>query len=189
MLGSSTGRSRVIKSIVILLSLFLYCLVTGFSPSVSRAAIMFATVIVAKAFQRKTNLYNTLSFACFILLLLNPLNIYNVGFQFSFLAVIGIVLYTDYFKRIWRSSTKIGDKVMTLLCVSLAAQLTTFPLGLYYFHQFPNYFILSNLLVIPCISIVVFRCIYGNLHLYISTRCSVFSRLGRSLHSIYSAGS
>ena len=156
MLGSSKGRSRVIKSIVILLSLFLYCLVTGFSPSVSRAAIMFATVIVAKAFQRKTNLYNTLSFACFILLLLNPLNIYNVGFQFSFLAVIGIVLYTDYFKRIWRSSTKIGDKVMTLLCVSLAAQLTTFPLGLYYFHQFPNYFILSNLLVIPCISIVLY---------------------------------
>lgn len=156
LLGSSKGRSRVIKSVVILFALFLYSLVTGFSPSVSRAAIMFATVIVAKAFQRKTNIYNTLSFACFILLLVNPLNIYNVGFQFSFLAVIGIVLYTDYFKGIWRSSTKTGDKVMTLACVSLAAQLTTFPLGLYYFHQFPNYFIVSNMLVIPCISIVLY---------------------------------
>ena len=156
LLGSSKGRSRVIKSIIILLALFLYCLVTGFSPSVSRAAIMFATVIVAKAFQRKTNLYNTLSFACFILLLVNPLNIYNVGFQFSFLAVIGIVFYTDYFKAIWRASSKTGDKVMTLICVSLAAQLTTFPLGLYYFHQFPNYFLLSNLLVLPCISVVLY---------------------------------
>ncbi len=156
LLGNSKGRSRVIKSVVILVALFIYSLVTGFSPSVSRAAIMFATVIVAKAFQRKTNIYNTLSFACFILLLVNPLNIYNVGFQFSFLAVIGIVLYTDYFKGIWRSSTKTGDKVMTLACVSLAAQLTTFPLGLYYFHQFPNYFIVSNMLVIPCISIVLY---------------------------------
>jgi competence protein ComEC len=156
MLGSSRGRSRIIKSGFILVALFLYCLVTGFSPSVSRASIMFATVIIAKAFQRQSNIYNTLSFVCFLLLIIDPLNLYNVGFQFSFLAVIGIVFYKDYFGSIWPQSTKIGNHIITLLAVSLAAQITTFPIGLYYFHQYPNFFMVSNLVVIPCISVILY---------------------------------
>lgn len=152
----SKGRSLKIKSAIILLFLFAYCLLTGFAPSVSRASIMFGVVVVAKAFQRRSNIYNTLSFACFVLLVINPFNLYNVGFQFSFLAVVGIVYYKDSFRRRIPVSSYLGDKVVTLLSVSLAAQITTFPIGLYYFHQYPNLFMISNLIVIPCITVILY---------------------------------
>jgi competence protein ComEC len=155
-LGKSKGRSRIVKSALILVILFLYTLVTGLSPSVSRAALMFGTVIVAQAFKRQTNIYNTLSFACLFLLVVNPLNLYNVGFQFSFLAVLSIVYYKDYFRNIWPQANPILNNVNTLVSVSIAAQITTFPLGLYYFHQYPNLFMFSNLIVIPCISIILY---------------------------------
>ena len=152
----SNGRSLKLKSAVILLCLFAYCLLTGFAPSVSRASIMFGVVIVAKAFQRRSNIYNTLSFACFLLLVVSPYNLYNVGFQFSFLAVVGIVYYTDTFRKWVPVSSYLGDKVVTLLSVSVAAQITTFPIGLYYFHQYPNLFMISNLIVIPCITVILY---------------------------------
>ncbi len=152
----SNGRSLKLKSAVILLCLFAYCLLTGFAPSVSRASIMFGVVIVAKAFQRRSNIYNTLSFACFLLLVISPYNLYNVGFQFSFLAVVGIVYYTDTFRKWVPVSSYLGDKVVTLLSVSVAAQITTFPIGLYYFHQYPNLFMISNLIVIPCITVILY---------------------------------
>lgn len=152
----SKGRALKIKSAIILLFLFAYCLLTGFAPSVSRASIMFGVVVVAKAYQRRSNIYNTLSFACFLLLAINPYNLYNVGFQFSFLAVVGIVYYKDSFRRRIPVSSYLGDKIVTLLSVSLAAQITTFPIGLYYFHQYPNLFMISNLIVIPCITVILY---------------------------------
>ncbi|MDA8886429.1 ComEC/Rec2 family competence protein [Bacteroidia bacterium] len=159
-LKGSKGRSLIIKSVVAMLVLFLYCLVTGFSPSVSRASLMFGTVIIVKAFKRNSNIYNTLTFAAFVLLIINPMNLYNVGFQFSFLAVIGIVYYKDYFRALWPQYTWIGDKVITLLSVSIAAQINTFPIGLYYFHQYPNLFMFSNLIVIPCITVILYSGIF-----------------------------
>ncbi|MGB1037053.1 MAG: ComEC/Rec2 family competence protein [Bacteroidia bacterium] len=155
-LKRSKGTSLLIKSIIAVSVLFLYCLLTGFAPSVSRASLMFSTVILAKAFNRNSNIYNTLCFAAIVLLLINPFSIYNVGFQFSFLAVIGIVYYKDKFRSLWPQSTWLSDKIVTLLSVSVAAQITTFPLGLYYFHQYPNLFMISNLIVIPCITIVLY---------------------------------
>jgi competence protein ComEC len=152
----SRGTSLVVKSAVILLVLFLYALLTGFSPSVSRASIMFGTVIIGNSFNRKSSIYNSLSLACFILLLINPLNIYNVGFQFSFIAVLGIVYFKDDVRRLFPDSNYFFDKVFILMSVSIAAQIATFPLGLFYFHQYPNLFMFSNLIVIPCISIVLY---------------------------------
>ena len=156
LMGKSKGRVLKLKSAIILLCLFAYCLLTGFAPSVSRASIMFGVVVIAKAFQRRSNIYNTLSFACFLLLVVNPLNLYNVGFQFSFLAVVGIVYYKDTFRKMIPTSSYLGDKIVTLLSVSLAAQITTFPIGLYYFHQYPNLFMISNLIVIPCITVILY---------------------------------
>lgn len=156
MLKRSKGYVLKLKSIVVLLCLFAYCMLTGFAPSVSRASIMFGVVVVAKAFQRRSTIYNTLSFACFVLLVVQPLNLYNVGFQFSFLAVLGIVYYQKSIRKLLPASSYIGDKIASLLAVSIAAQLATFPLGLYYFHQFPNYFFISNLVVIPFITIILY---------------------------------
>jgi competence protein ComEC len=156
MVRRSKGRALVIKSGILILALFFYSLLTGFAPSVSRASIMFGLVIAAKALDRNSNIYNTLAFACFVLLLVDPHNIYNVGFQFSFLAVLGIVYYKDFFRSWWPQSSVFGDKVVSLMAVSLAAQLATFPLGLYYFHQYPNFFMISNLIVIPCITMILY---------------------------------
>lgn len=155
-LSTSRGISLVIKSTAILLVLFFYALLTGFSPSVSRASIMFGTVIIGNSFNRQSSIYNSLCLACFILLCINPLNIYNVGFQFSFLAVLGIVYFKDDIRGLFPEASYFFDKIFILTSVSIAAQLATFPLGIYYFHQYPNLFMFSNLIVIPCISIVLY---------------------------------
>ncbi len=151
----SVGYSLIFKSLIILICLFFYALLTGFSPSVSRAAIMFGTVICGKAIYRQSSIYNSLTVACFILLLINPLNIYHVGFQFSFIAVWGIIYFKDGIHQLWPETNYFLDKIFLLLSISIAAQIATFPLGLYYFHQYPSLFMLSNLMVIPCVSIIL----------------------------------
>jgi competence protein ComEC len=170
-LSKSRGWKLYVKASIILLFLFAYSLLTGFSPSVSRASLMFGLVLVGRVFQRQSNIYNTLCFAAFTLLAINPFYIYSVGFQFSFLAVLGIVFYKDKIKALWPQKYWLSDKIATLLAVSIAAQLTTFPLGIYYFHQFPNYFMLSNLLVIPTITLVV----YGGLAVAVLHYISAFA--------------
>ena len=154
--SSSKGTYLALKSMIILIVLFLYALLTGFSPSVSRATIMFGTVIIGKSLNRQSSIYNSLSLACFILLFINPLNIYNVGFQFSFLAVLGIVYFKDDIRNLFPEASYFFDKIFVLISVSVAAQITTFPLGIYYFNQYPNLFMFSNLIVIPCISLVLY---------------------------------
>ena len=162
LLGLSKSNRKLIawKTLFVILVLFLYCLVTGFSPSVTRASLMFGLVMLANLWQRQSNIYNTLCFACLVLLIANPNNIYNVGFQFSFLAVLGIVFYKDYFRKAIPTSNFVLSKVVMLGAVSIAAQIATFPLGIYYFHQYPNLFIFSNLIVIPCISIILYAGIF-----------------------------
>ena len=179
----SKGWQLKLKSLIIVLCLFAYCLLTGFAPSVSRASIMFGVVIIAKAFQRQSNIYNTLSFACFLLLVINPYNLYSVGFQFSFLAVLGIVYYKDIFRKLLPgSSSLIGDKISMLFSVSVAAQITTFPLGLYYFHQYPNLFMISNLIVIPCITVILYA---GILFVGVVSFCDYLAALCAEVVSIY----
>ncbi|MBT8326353.1 MAG: ComEC family competence protein [Bacteroidia bacterium] len=162
LLGLSKSRRKYIalKTFTVLLVLFVYCLITGFSPSVSRASLMFGLVLLANLWQRQSNIYNTLCFAALVLLVINPSNIYNVGFQFSFLAVLGIVFYKDYFRKALPTSNFVLKKIVVLGAVSVAAQIATFPLGLYYFHQYPNLFIFSNLIVIPCIGIILYAGIF-----------------------------
>ena len=181
-LQNSKGRALAIKSAIVLLVLFLYCLITGFSPSVSRASIMFGLVLLGKVFLRQASIYNTLSFACLVLLIANPNNIFNVGFQFSFLAVFGIVFYKDGFRRLLPTSNWLADKIITLLAVSIAAQITTFPLGLYYFHQYPNLFMFSNLIVIPCITVILYGGIFFVGFSYISSMVATLFADGVALY-------
>jgi len=116
---------------------------------------MFSFIAVARPFARDTNLYNTLAASAFLLLLYNPYLIMSVGFQLSYLAVVGIVYLQRPLYRLWEPASLFWDKVWQVTCVSLAAQLATFSLGLFYFHQFPVYFLFSNLVVIPLSSVVL----------------------------------
>ena len=130
-------------------SIWLYASVTGLSPSVLRAATMFSLVAISQASVREGNIYNTLAFAAFILLIFDPYLIYSVGFQLSFAAVVGIVYLQPKLYRLLDFRSWLLDKAWAITCVSIAAQLATFPLSAYYFHQFPVYFLVSNLIVIP----------------------------------------
>ncbi|MEO6902870.1 MAG: ComEC/Rec2 family competence protein [Bacteroidia bacterium] len=155
-------NGNIIKALLLLFLLWLYALITGLSPSVLRAVTMFSFIIVAKAFNRNTNIYNTLAASALLLLLISPYIIMQVGFQLSYIAVIGIVAIQPKIYQWLTISNRFLDYVWAITSVSIAAQLVTLPLTFYYFHQFPVYFLLANLLVIPlstlalCLGIVLF---------------------------------
>lgn len=141
--------SKWAVAFISLIVLWGFAFVTGLSPSVLRAVTMFSFVAIARPFGQRTNIYNTLAASAFVLLLYNPYLVMSVGFQLSYLAVLGIVYLQRPIYNLWEAPTKVGDWVWQITCVSIAAQIATFALGLLYFHQFPVYFLISNLFVIP----------------------------------------
>ncbi|MBC7615200.1 MAG: ComEC family competence protein, partial [Pedobacter sp.] len=149
-------RLRIVKVLVICLLIWFYSLLTGFSPSVLRSAIMLTAYILAKSFNKHTNGYNILAFTAFCLLIYNPFLVWDVGFQLSFLAVLGLVYLHPkiykwlYFKQRW------ADWIWSSVALSIAAQIATFPLSIYYFHQFPLYFIFSNLFILIPITLLMY---------------------------------
>jgi len=130
-------------------TLWTYAFITGLSPSVLRAVTMFSFFALAKPWNKSTNIYNTLAVSAFCLLVYDPYLVMSVGFQLSYLAVLGIVYLQPALYRLWEPEHRWRDEVWKITSVSIAAQLSTFALGLFYFHQFPVYFLISNLLVIP----------------------------------------
>lgn len=146
----------IIKAIIILLLIWSYAFITGLSPSVLRASTMFSFIVLAKTIKRNSNFFNTLAASAFVLLIYNPLYIMDVGFQLSYIAVIGIVIIQPWLSKFYLPKNKIIQYFWDLTTVSVAAQIATFPLGLYYFHQFPNYFFISNLVVIPFAVIILY---------------------------------
>lgn len=137
------------KGILIIICLWIYALITGLSPSVMRAATMFSFLVAAKTTKSNHVFFNTMAASALFLLIINPYLLMEVGFQLSYLAVIGIVIIHPYIYHLIYVKHWFLDKIWNITAVSIAAQIATFPLGLYYFHQFPNYFIFSNLIVIP----------------------------------------
>lgn len=135
--------------------LWLYALITGLSPSVLRAVTMFSFLAVARPWARRTNIYNTLAVSAFFLLVFDPFLIRSVGFQLSYFAVLGIVYLYPRILVLWEPEHGFTTAIWKISAVSIAAQVATFPLGLLYFHQFPNFFLLSNLLVVPLSSAVL----------------------------------
>jgi len=139
--------TRAIKTTLILLFIWFYALLTGLSPSVLRSAIMISVFIAAKSFSRNSNKYNITAFAAFSLLLYDPFLIWDVGFQLSFLAVLGLIWLQPKIEDWWKTENKWLSKIWSAVAMSLAAQLITYPLSVYYFHQFPVYFLISNLFI------------------------------------------
>jgi len=144
-------HGKIIKGVLLILILWAYAILTGLSPSVMRAATMFSFIVAAKMTGRISNFFNTLAASALVLLIYNPLLIMEVGFQLSYLAVIGIVIIQPWINNWFTIRYWLPRKIWEITAVSIAAQIATFPLGLLYFHQFPNYFMLSNLIVIPLV--------------------------------------
>lgn len=136
-------------AVISIVILWAYAFVTGLSPSVLRAVTMFSFLAIAKPAGRHTNIYNTLAASAFCILWYDPFLIMSVGFQLSYLAVLGIVYIQPGLYNLWEPTNRVLDEIWKISCVSVAAQFSTLALGLLYFHQFPNYFLISNLFVIP----------------------------------------
>ena len=141
-------RSRILKTILVMQIVWLYAHITGLAPSVTRSATMFTFVAIGQLLRRNTNVFHSLFASMFILLIIHPLLMFEVGFQLSYLAVAGIVLFQPKLSALYTCRTRIGNYFWELVTVSAAAQIGTFPISIYYFAKFPNYFLLSNLSVI-----------------------------------------
>lgn len=132
-----------------------FACLTGLSPSVSRAVTMFSCFGMAQLLGRSSYPLNSLILSFFILLLINPNWLFQVGFQLSYAAVAGILVWQPKWQSLWRPKWWLVRKIWTLSTVSLSAQLGVLPLTLYYFHQFPGLFLLTNLLVMPFLGLIL----------------------------------
>ncbi|WP_082063817.1 ComEC/Rec2 family competence protein [Draconibacterium sediminis] len=151
-------KQRFGRFLYVMLSISLlwcFAFITGLSPSVLRACTMFSLIIIAGNINRRANIYNTLAASTFLLLLVNPNNLFEVGFQLSYMAVFGIVYLQPRIAGLWTVKNKAGLFFWNLISVSIAAQIATFPLSAYYFNQFPTYFLLSNIVVIPAAMLLI----------------------------------
>jgi len=150
-----TKNQRIARSFILLAVIWGYACITGLATSVIRCGTMLSFVAVGGVLNRKTNSYNSLMTSMIFLLLLNPLVILQLGFQLSYLAVFGILWTQRRFSLLYETKTKIGKHVWDIITVSLAAQLFTAPLAIFYFHQFPNYFLLTNIALITLLPLVI----------------------------------
>ncbi len=161
MLGFMNKRkwSRHMLYAFLICFIWFYAFITGFTPSVARSAVMLTVVLTGKWHGGHVNVCNTLVVTAFAMLVYNPYYLTEVSFQLSFLAVWGIVYLHPRIFELLEPAYRPLHWVWQLTSVSLAAQLMTFPVGLFYFHQFPNLFMLANLVVIPLSSFVIYLCI------------------------------
>jgi competence protein ComEC len=147
---------KLIKATLIILIIWYYSLFTGFSPAVCRAAVMISMLIIGKTYSWHISTLNILAISAFFLLLYDPLFITDVGFQLSYLAVFGLIVLQPVVYNWVDIKNKWADKLWALCSVSIAAQVITFPLSAFYFHQFPVYFLISNLFIIIPTAVIMY---------------------------------
>ncbi|MCH2224748.1 MAG: ComEC/Rec2 family competence protein, partial [Crocinitomicaceae bacterium] len=133
--------SKQVALIISLLLIWGYAGVIGFPASVVRASLMFSILVLGRQFSRDSNGLNTLLFSCFLMLCIDPMWLFDLGFQLSFFAMMGIILLSKPLTQTFYIRNKIILRLWEGTCVGLSAQLFTLPITLYYFHQFPNYFL------------------------------------------------
>lgn len=131
--------------ILAIILIWIYSLMTGFSASVARSAVMFTLLSGSGLLGRNYNNFNVLAFSAFVILIWNSHFLYDIGFQLSYLAMFGIFMFYKPLSRIWVPGNRWVKLAFEGTMVGIAAQIMTLPLTLYYFHQFPNYFIITNL--------------------------------------------
>lgn len=146
----------IIKAFLIIVFIWFYALITGLSPCVMRAAVMISLIAVSKAIQRTSEILNPLLVSLLFLLVLDPNFLMDTGFQLSYLAISGIIFLFKPISDLYSPSTWLGGQAWGIIAVSMAAQIGTFPLSIYYFHQFPNYFMLTNIIVIPLSNLIIY---------------------------------
>lgn len=151
----NTRKGSFIKLMAILISLFIFAILSGLSPSVLRSVVMFSFLAVGNHLRRSGNTYHTLLVSILLILLFEPYFLFDIGFQLSYLALFFILWLQPLLKTTWSPKNKIISYIWDVLTVSFAAQIGTLPLCLYYFHQFPGLFFVTNIVIIPVLSFIM----------------------------------
>lgn len=151
-----TPGGKKIRPLVIIALLWMFAFITGLLPPVLRTVIMFSIVSIGQLFNVRTVNLNTLAVTAFIMLLFYPLNLFNVSFQLSFIAVAGIIIGMNLWLSWWNPQNSIVSYLWNISGVSLSAQIATLPLLIYYFHSLSIYFIITNILAIFLASFVIY---------------------------------
>jgi competence protein ComEC len=145
----------LLKLIITLLSLSLFGVLAGLAPSVLRSVTMFSFVAIGQFLRRSVNIYHTLLVSILLILLFQPSFLFDVGFQLSYIALFFIIWLQPLLTMLWTPKTKVQKYIWDILTVSFAAQIGTLPLSIYYFHQFPGLFFITNLIVIPLLGFIM----------------------------------
>ena len=144
------------KVIVILVLIWSYTLLTGYSASVLRSAIMLGLFIIGRSLRKETGSLHALALSACCLLVYDPFLLWDAGFQLSYLAVIGLVWLQPRIERLRSFKWNWLQKLWSMVSLSIAAQVLTSPFSVYYFHQFPVYFIFSNLFIVLPVAMLMY---------------------------------
>ena len=138
-----------------ILFIWFFAFLTGASPSVLRSAVMFSIIAAGHFSSRSPNMLNSLAASGFLLLCFQPFLLWDVGFQLSYLAVLSIIFFYNAIRKFLAHKNWYINKIGQMAAVTLSAQILTTPISIYIFHQFPNYFLLSNMLIVPISSLIL----------------------------------
>lgn len=156
---------RILRGCTQLMVLWFFVILTGMAPGTMRAGLMFSLIVVGQMFLERPSSINSICASAVILLMFNPMLLFDVGFQLSYSAVTGIVLFVRPLERllplpsventVGKMAVGLLAKARTMLCVSFVAQMCTLPFTILYFHQFPIYFLVANMVIIPFAGILL----------------------------------
>ena len=151
----NTKKGLQIKLIVTLLALWVFGIIAGLAPCVIRSVTMFSFLAVGNFMRRSVNIYHTLLVSMLLILLIEPSFLYDVGFQLSYSALFFILWLQPLLSTIYSPTSKIISYFWDIITISFAAQIGTFPLSIYYFHQFPGLFFITNLIILPALTLIL----------------------------------
>ena len=149
------GRLKPLRSLIAVLFLWAFAFITGFTPSVVRATIMFTFFQSGKLMRRTLNSLNSVLASAFLLLMIRPSVLFDTGFLLSYSAVIFIICFYREIWLLFDIRNPVADRVWQSAAVSIVATAGTFPLTISAFNRFPTYFILTNIIIVPIGSLLI----------------------------------
>lgn len=148
-------KSRYLSPCIIIICLWIFSILAGAQPAILRASVMFTFLVIGKTISRNMPIINSLAASAFLLLCVDPFWIWNIGFQLSYAALLSLVIFNKSIYNIIYIKNKGLDQLWQLTAISIAAQLLTTPFSVYYFDQFPVWFIITNLVAVPLSSLIL----------------------------------
>ncbi|WP_243765932.1 ComEC/Rec2 family competence protein [Polaribacter cellanae] len=173
-------NGKYLKTILIIFLLWMFAFIAGLSASVLRAVTMFTFLAVGLGFKKKNVVFFSLVSSLFLLLIIKPMFLFDVGFQLSYLAVFGIIWVQPKLYQLMQPKVKILDKIWQLFTVSIAAQVGILPLSIYYFEQIPGLFLASNLVIIPFLMYILI----GGIVIIITSLLNILPQFVADLYGI-----